>query len=280
MFRLGANRYGKSRVRLMKLSREFSPHRLFEWTVEIALEGDFETAFTTGSNARILPTDTMKNTVYALARTSSAITMEDFALELGRHLLAASPYAATASISIRSTPWAPIAADGESFADAFTHAGDAFETATVTISPDTTTITSGFTNLSLLKTAKSGFTGFLRDPLTTLRETEDRLFGTLATVEWRYAVEPTDFAATRAAATDALLAAFARHRSLSVQQTLYAMGEAALGAVEEIAFVHLRLPNKHCNLVDLTPFGLDNPNTIFVPTDEPHGSIEATVERA
>jgi urate oxidase len=65
-----------------------------------------------------------------------------------------------------------------------------------------------------------------------------------------------------------------------VQQTLYAMGEAALEHVDVIREIHLLMPNKHNLLVDLSRFGRDNPNHIFVPTDEPHGTIEATVRRA
>ena len=69
------------------------------------------------------------------------------------------------------------------------------------------------------------------------------------------------------------------HDSLSVQHTLYAMGEAVLeefSSVEEIAF---SLPNIHCLPVDMTRFGLKNDNRIFVPTDEPHGLIEARLAR-
>ena len=73
---------------------------------------------------------------------------------------------------------------------------------------------------------------------------------------------------------------FAAHTSESVQHTLYAMGEAALAACEGIGEIHLSLPNRHHLLVDLKPFGLDNPNEIFVATDQPFGLIEATVTRS
>jgi urate oxidase len=39
------------------------------------------------------------------------------------------------------------------------------------------------------------------------------------------------------------------------------------------------MPNLHRHLVDLSPFELDNPNVLFVPTDEPHGNITAGVCR-
>ena len=273
---LGENRYGKSRVRVMKLRRDETQHLLVEWNVEVWLTGDFHTAHEDGDNSRILPTDTMKNTVYSLARSSSAVSMEDFALELVSHLLQTDPYAESASARIVATPWKNI----EGFPDAFTHASDAFGTATVTITRDgMPSVVSGFEKLWLLKTAKSGFTGFFKDRLTTLKETEDRLFGTLATAEWQYIGNDLDFNALRRNIERALIATFAEHNSLSVQQTLYAMAKAALEQVDKISEVHLTLPNKHCNLVDLSPFGQDNPNEIFVPTDEPHGAIEARVRR-
>jgi urate oxidase len=277
---LGPNRYGKSRVRLMKVTRAGGKHRVAEWTVEVWLMGDFQECFIDGDNSRILPTDTMKNTVYSLARASSATSMEEFAIELVSHFIKNNPHANGAEVRIQSMPWKHIVADGEEFPDAFTHAPEKLDTTTVTLSRDHgLTIASGFEKLWLLKTARSAFAGYLKDRFTTLKETHDRLFGTLANAEWRYAGVNLDPIGLRDRAETALLRAFANHDSQSVQQTLYAMAQAALEAVPEMTQIHLFMPNKHCNLVDLSLFGQDNPNEIFVPTDEPHGSIEAMVRR-
>jgi len=274
---LGENRYGKSRVRVMKVQREGPRHEVFEWNVEVWLTGDFRSCFEDGDNSQILPTDTMKNTVYSLARASSAVSMEDFGVELVSHFIETNAHADSAGVRIVSTPWKHI--DG--FADAFTHASDKYGTTTVTLSRDgIRSVSSGFEKLWLLKTAKSAFAGYMKDRLTTLKETQDRLFGTLATGDWRYSGTDLDYNALRQRIESALVTTFAAHDSLSVQQTLYAMAKAALEQVNEIADVHLVMPNKHCNLVDLSPFGQDNPNEIFVPTDEPHGSIEARVSRS
>lgn len=278
---LSENRYGKSRVRLMKVLRGAERHQLFEWRVEVWLTGDFESAFIDGDNSRILPTDTMKNTVYSLARVSSAASPEDFATELVTYFIENNPQIDSAAVHIAATPWKHIEVDGTSFPTAFTHATDKIDTVTVTLPRSGSLITtSGFEGLWLLKTAKSGFTGYIKDRLTTLKETRDRLLGTLAKAEWRYSGGSLDFNAIRAKTEAALLSAFAGHDSLSVQQTLYAMARAALEQISEITEIHLSMPNKHCNLVDLSPFGQDNPNEIFVPTDEPHGSIEARVRRS
>jgi urate oxidase len=277
---LGDNRYGKSRVRLMKVRRGETRHEVFEWNVEVWLTGDFGSCFEDGDNSRILPTDTMKNTVYSLARASSAISMEEFGVELVSHFIETNPHAATAGAQIQATPWKHIDAGGERFPTAFTHASDRFDTTTVTSSRAGITVSSGFENLWLLKTARSAFAGYIKDRLTTLKETQDRLFGTLATAEWQYGgTGPLDFNTLRQRVETALLKTFAEHDSRSVQQTLYAMARAALEEVREISEIHLQMPNKHCNLIYLSPFGQDNPNQIFVPTDEPHGSIEARVYR-
>ena len=87
MVRLGDNRYGKSRVRLSRITRRENCHDFQEWAVQVLLHGDFESSFTQGDNSKILPTDTVKNTVYSIARDSHAETIEEFAMELGDYLL-------------------------------------------------------------------------------------------------------------------------------------------------------------------------------------------------
>jgi urate oxidase len=146
------------------------------------------------------------------------------------------------------------------------------------------TITAGLDHLTLLKTSNSAFTGYIKDPLTTLPETTDRLFGTALKAEWPYTPEGIsagiDFNKVRDHLREVMVSAFAKHDSLSVQQTLYAMAEAALDHTTLIDEIFLLMPNKHNLLADLSRFGQENPNHIFVPTDEPHGTIEATVRRS
>jgi urate oxidase len=281
MIELGENRYGKSRVRVMRVDRSEARHKVQEWNVEVWLKGDFQSCFEDGDNSRILPTDTMKNTVYYLARLSKATDIEGFATEVVTYLLENNSQVDEAGATVVATLWGPLAGGGQVHDTAFIQVGTASDTATVTRrKSEKGRVVSGFRDLAVLKTAQSGFAGYIKDKLTTLKETHDRLLGTLAAGEWNYAGEGVDYKAARRRIMDALLHTFAVHDSLSVQQTLYAMGRAALEAEPGISEIKLSMPNKHCNLVDLTPFGLDNPNHIFVPTDEPHGSIEACVRRA
>jgi urate oxidase len=280
MIELAENRYGKSRVRLMKVTRHDHGHDLREWAVQVLLKGDFDTAHLDGDNSKILPTDTMKNTVYSLARSSKAVSMEEFAKDLADFLLGRNPQVQSAAVSIESTLWKRLTVDGEPHPSAFMRGSNELQTTSVERAQDGTPhVLSGLDNLVLLKTANSGFEGYIKDSLTTLPETKDRLFGTAVTAEWRYTSTNLDFDAVRATLRETLLRTFANHDSKSVQQTLYAMAQSALEEVAEIDEIEITMPNKHCLLVDLSRFGQDNPNEIFVPTDEPHGYIEARVRR-
>jgi urate oxidase len=264
----------------MKVERNAPQHSVFEWNVEVWLTGNFVSCFLEGDNSAILPTDTMKNTVYSLARGSVARNIEEFAIELVTYFTATQPQIEGAGATIRSTAWTPIKSHAGTHSAAFIQTGPEIATATVTFSRNASTqVISGLDQVTILKTAGSAFAGFRKDKLTTLKETQDRLLGTLMTANWTHTNASADFDDVRARVREALLATFADHDSKSVQQTLYAMGKAALVAAREISEIHLSMPNKHCNLVDLSSFGQDNPNLIFVPIDEPHGDIQATVRR-
>jgi urate oxidase len=280
MATLGENRYGKSRVRVMKVVRHETHHSMKEWNIRLLLHGDFETCFTEGDNSKILPTDTMKNTVYYLARESSAATLEEFAIELVEFLIANNPQATKASAEIEEKSWTQMLIDGAPHPTTYQLTGPELQTAEATLErSQPVQLTSGIDGLVILKTTNSAFTGYIKNAQTTLPESTDRIFGTRATVAWEYLESPKDYAATRATALQTLLKAFAGHNSLSVQHTLFDIGKAMLEALPELAQVKLTMPNLHSNLVDLSRFGQTNPNQIFVPIDEPHGYIEAVVKR-
>lgn len=276
---LSSNRYGKRRIRLIKVTRHADRHDLKEITANIFLEGNFEDCFRLGDNARVLPTDTMKNTVYALARRSQLDPIEDFALELAKHFLNDNLQVGQAHVELAETFWSRIVVGGQPHGAAFQQQGPEKRTTAVIGDRKKITVTSGVERLVVLKTSGSAFEGFVRDSYTTLRETEDRLLGTEIRAEWRYSKNQLSFNDLWCRTIDAVKRTFAEHQSRSVQHTLYEIGQSVLKAVAEIEEIHLVMPNKHCLLVDLSPFGMDNPNEIFVPVDEPHGFIEARVCR-
>jgi len=186
MIELAENRYGKSRVRLMKVTRSPKGTELREWTVQVLLTGDFDTAHYDGDNSKILPTDTMKNTVYSVARKSSAIAMEDFAKELVDFLLGRNPQVTSVSVAVEGTMWKRMTVDGKSHPTAFMRgSGEVQTTAVSRARTGGFSIVSGLKNLVVMKTTDSGFEGYIKDELTTLKETSDRLFCTALTAEWR-----------------------------------------------------------------------------------------------
>ena len=279
MTRLGENAYGKSRVRLVKVSRRDGRHELRDLTVSIRLEGEFEDAHVRGDNRDVLPTDTMKNTVYALARQTEIDAIEDFARTLATHFLPHNPAVTRSRVTVREHGWYRIPLGGRPHPHAFVRGSDEVDLATVTAEGDAVRIESGIDDLRVLKTTGSGFEGYPRDRYTTLRETSDRVLATAMRVRWTYGLTEISYSEIRPRARDVILETFAEHESRSVQHTAYAMGEAVLERCPEIDAVAFSLPNKHHLLVDLAPFALDNPNEIFVATEEPYGLIEAIVRR-
>jgi urate oxidase len=280
MIALGENRYGKSRVRLVCVKRDKDRHELREWTLEVLLQGDFEACFKDGDNSKILATDTMKNTVYSLARKSLGSCMEEFAKEMVDFLLGRNPQVSQAEVSVWEKAWEHATAGGKLHPTTFVQSSRERQTTKVgRAQKGKFSIESGLENLIIMKTAKSGFEGYIQDSLTTLPPTADRLFGTALRATWNYASADADFEKLRTQIREILLTVFAGHDSKSVQHTLYAMGEAVLKGMAEVGEIELTMPNIHCLLVDLSRFGQDNPNEIFVPTDEPHGYIEARIRR-
>jgi urate oxidase len=269
------NRYGKSRVRLVKVRRppHGAPHELADLTIDVQLEGAFDAVYVDGDNGPCIATDTMKNTVYALARQDPVAHVEAFASRLADHFIA-KPAVARARITAVEHRWARLAASPH----AFVQPGGEQWTAVVTRDAQSLSIVAGLTNLVVLKTADSAFADFPREQFTTLPETDDRILATSVTASWTYRAGMIAFA-MRERIRAALVDTFAAHKSRSVQHTLYAMAEAALAACAEITEITLTMPNRHHLLVDLEPFGLDNPNEVFVATDQPFGLIEATVRR-
>ncbi len=270
--RLAWNGYGKAAVRLVKVERTTPRHELHDLTIDVQLQGSFEAAHAQGDNRQVLPTDTMKNTVYALARQGPVAPPEAFAERLARRFLDACPAARRAVVAISMQGWQRAGA-------AFVRGTAERRLVTVTLDEEGARLECGLDGLGLLKTSDSAFSRFLRDEFTTLRETDDRILATDVEARWTYSRPPADYDGAWRAARTALVETFAQHRSASVQHTLFAMGEGVLSGCAEIGEIRLILPNRHHLLVDLTPFGLDNPNEIFVATAEPYGRIEAVISR-
>jgi urate oxidase len=286
--RLGPNQYGKAENRLVRVLRDTDRHEIRDLNVSSALRGRFEDAHITGDQKDVLPTDTQKNTVFAFAKERGVGAIEDFALTLADHFIETTPAADGARVAVSEYAWQRINVDGAGHDHSFVKSGDGVRTTVVNVdgsgSSRTAQVLSGLEDLTLLKSTGSEFHGFLKDRYTTLQETDDRILATSLVARWRYDsafVERGDIGWDKShdAIKALLLQRFAEIHSYALQQTLYGMGEAVLEQHPEVAEVRFSAPNKHHFLVDLSPFGVDNPGEVFIAADRPYGLIEATVVR-
>ena len=276
---LSKTSYGKSRIRLVQVSRRGDRHDLRDVTVAVAFEGDYDTSYTDGDNTHVLPTDTMKNTVYALAAREGVGDLEAFGVMLGRHFMERNPRLARVTIDLVDHAWTRVTVADREHGHAFVRRGPEQRTARVISDRRGSSITAGISELIIMKSSHSAFADFPRDEFTTLPETTDRLLATALTTTWNYTGSEIEFAAAFRSVRTALLEAFAQHDSLSVQHTLYAMGQLVLDTVDVVSSISLEMPNRHHLPIDLTRFGMQNRNEIFVATEEPHGLIKATLSR-
>jgi urate oxidase len=274
-FTLGPNQYGKAETRVVHIRRDGDRHEIRDLNVSVAVSGDMEAVHLTGDNAAVLPTDTQKNTVYAFARKHGIASPEEFALLLARHFVGSQPTIHRARVSAEEYAWDRVQVTGHSFV----RRGQEIRTARVTHSATGTYVVSGLRDMTVLNSTGSEFWGYAKDEYTTLPETRDRVLATTVNAEWRHAGDTPDWDGSYAEARRALLEAFAETHSLSLQQTLYAMGRRVLTERPEICEVRLSLPNRHHFVVDLEPFGLDNPNEVFFAADRPYGLIEGAALR-
>jgi urate oxidase len=277
--KLASNNYGKSAVRLLRVTRTGQQHEIKDISVDIQIQGDFDTVHTKGDNSAVLPTDTMKNTVYALAAEQPVGEIENFATRLVLQVLKNNGQVSSVTVRIEEHPWGRIKADGKPHPTAFIAGCREVRTCKVIGNRDGNIIFAGVEDLLVLRTAESAFSGYIKDSYTTLAETRDRIFATIIKSEWLYVAPDASFGPCWRTIRETLLANFASHKSESVQHTLYAMAESALEACDQISEIRLSMPNKHHLVFDVSRFGMENRNEVFVPTDEPFGLIEATVRR-
>ncbi|WP_028926572.1 factor-independent urate hydroxylase [Pseudonocardia acaciae] len=276
---LGPNQYGKAENRVVRIYRDTGRHEIRDVNVSTALRGRFAAAHTDGDQRDVLPTDTQKNTCYAYAKEKGIGQIEDYALDLAKHFVDDIEPVDGARVLVEEYLWERI--DGHPHS--FVRSGQEVRTAQVTVEGSgedrRVWVVSGLKDLTLLKSTGSEFHGFLRDGYTTLAETDDRIMATSLVARWRYNEPVADWGKAYADIRQILLARFAEVHSLALQQTLWEMGRAVLQAHPEVAEVMFSAPNKHHFVVDLSPFGLDNPNEVFHADDRPYGLIECNVTR-
>ncbi|MBS1516964.1 MAG: urate oxidase [Bacteroidetes bacterium] len=283
---LKSNNYGKSGVRVLKVKRKGKIHEVIEMTVGVQFRGDFDDVHTKGDNSKVLPTDTIKNTVYVIAKKDPLNSPEEFCIHLGNYFNENNEQVFEVVINAELKKWKRIRVSEDAKAESVPHdhsfvsGGSEVRTCRVTLNSDIIEIRSGLKDLVVLKTTDSGFEGYIKDNFTTLPETDDRIFSTSIKADWKFTDLNPDFNKNFDTVRDILLNTFAGHLSPSVQSTLYECGRNVIEKCPDIQEITLSMPNKHYLKFNLEQFGLENKNEIFIPTDEPFGLIEGTVKRS
>lgn len=277
---MGPNRYGKSGIRLATVARDGDRHTFTDLEIEVRLEGDFDRVHTAGDNSGVLPTDTMRGTCFALAR-DGIDSVAGYAERLAVRFCEASAATSRVWIRVFSMPWERVDVGGHPHEHTFRPAAGGDAVLTLTLERGgVPTITGGVRGARVLKTTGSAFSHYLQDEYTTLPPTRDRIMATTIDATWGTRGPGSDHTGLASGVPATMLARFATHdASESVQHTLHAMGEAVLAEHWDVTWIRFRLPNEHHILADLSPYGLDNPNEVFVVADRPFGVIEGTVVR-
>jgi urate oxidase len=277
------NRYGKGRVRIMRIHRDGDRHDVSQLNIKAMLEGDFARAYTDGDNSTSTSTDTIKNIVNVTARENTALSTEEFCQVLAKRYLDLYPQATSVSITAHETKWSRLSVDGAPHPHAFTLDSNGKPTVELVATRNgdavVTTMSSGLDGFTFMKSTESGWENYYTDKYSTIQPTADRICATAMVASWKWSGVPASYSATNSRILEILLKEFATTYSPSVQNSLYRMGEKALAAVPEISEISMACPNIHYILMNLSAFGLDNKNDVFLPTDEPHGQIECTVGR-
>lgn len=282
--KLKSNNYGKSNVRILKVKREKSIHNIVEMNINVQLKGDFDNVHLIGDNSKVLPTDTIKNTLYVLAKENPVNSVEEFITYAGKYFFNNNEQVSEVTINAEEKIWKRINTSANSkekpvlHDHSFINPGREIRTCKIKITKDTVKIRSGLKDLIVLKTTCSGFEGYIKDKFTTLLETRERIFSTSIKAEWKYNTDDVDFVKVCNKVRNLILSTFAAHNSLSVQQTLFECGKVVTEQISEIKEISVSMPNKHYLKFDLEQFGIDNNNEIYIPTDEPFGLIEGVIK--
>ena len=273
------NRYGKGRVRVMRVFRDGEYNEVRDLNIKTMLDGDFASAFTQGDNRTTVATDTIKNICYIVARENMQACAEEYAQKLADRFLSRYPQVEKVTISTSETGWTRYPIDGTPHPHTFTLNGNGKPTVDLVATREGSTVASGIAGYTFMKSTQSGWVDYVFDEYTTLPPTTDRIAATAMDASWTWRAVPPDYEAANAKLLATMLKVFGTTYSLGVQDSLYRLGEAGLEAIPELATISMACPNKHYIPMKLDQFGQSSDNMIFIATDEPHGQIECTVGR-
>jgi urate oxidase len=271
--------YGASQIRLLRVTRRGDRHDLRDLVIAVNVEGDVEEAFTKGDNELLLPADTLRNTVNAIARDESLREIEELGLALAAHFMEHQPQFGRVRIDLSQQPWTRLAVGGRAQGQAFTAANSERRTASITSNGTQVSVAAGLTDFAIMKTAGAAFEGYLADQFTTVEAEKERVLAVSAEARWTYLHDEVAFGVYYEGIRDLLIEAFVQQLSRSAEHTAHAMASMVLSSYADVGDVTVRLRQRSLPLVELAPFGLDNPHVLFRPEDAPELTAEVTLSR-
>ncbi|XP_029356787.1 uricase [Echeneis naucrates] len=278
--------YGKNAVKVLLIRRQGGYHSIIELKADVELTLRSRKDYLSGDNSDIIPTDTIKNTVHALAKIKGVKTIEQFSMDICNHFLGNFSHVLRAKVYMEEAPWRRLEKNGVEHAHAFIFSPEVCRFCDVEQKVNGIPVVhSGLKDMKVLKTTQSGFEGFLRDRFTTLQEAKDRCFCTSVYSRWRYSkAHGVDFDAAWKSVKEAIIEKFAGpydrgEFSPSVQKTLYDAQVLVLNRIPEVEEIEIVMPNQHYFTIDMTKMGLNNKDEVLLPLDNPSGNITGTVRR-
>lgn len=293
---LQSSSYGKDNVKFLKVKKDpQNPKKqeVIEATVLCLLEGAFDASYTDADNSSIVPTDTVKNTVLVLAKTTEVWPIERFAAKLATHFVEKYSHVSAVTIKITQERWVKYEVDGELHDHSFIHQGPEKKITELYYSRSGDyKISSSIKDLTVLKSTGSMFYDYHQCDFTTLKPANDRILSTDVYAKWEFDSKKLGsvynlskladqglFDKVYNTARQITLKTFALEQSPSVQATMYNMSTEILKAADSVYSVTYSLPNKHFFLFDLEWKGLKNESGLYYPSPHPNGLINCTVVR-
>ena len=272
-------KYGKGRVRVMRIHRDGGRDEVSQLSIKVMVEGDIARTFSHADNSMSVSTDTIKNLVNIVARENTGLCTEEFCQVLAQKYLDLYSQMSSVTVTAHETKWSRLSFGAKPHPHSFVLDNNGKPSVELTATRQGSTLISGIDGFTFMKSTQSGWAGYVKDSYTTIPETHDRPCAINMVASWKWSAKPASYPAANAKILASLLEVYGATYSASLQDSLYRIGEAALAAVPEISEISLAGSNMHLILTNLSAFGLDNSNDVFLPTDEPHGQIECTVGR-
>ena len=195
------NRYGKGRVRVMRIHRDGERHDVSQLNIKAMVEGDFARTYTHHDNSNTVSTDTIKNVVNVVARANTGLCSEEFCQVLAKKYLDTYPQIASVTVTAHETKWSRLSFGGKPHPHSFVLDSNGKPFVEVTAARgEPMMLASGIDGFTFMKSTQSGWENYVKDRYTTIPPTNDRMCATSMVASWKWSAKPASYSTTNAKA--------------------------------------------------------------------------------